>query len=550
VVDLRRVGRPVSPAPAGRWDAIAVGVFAFAIGVARSGQPSFWQDEAATISATTRSLGQLWGLLGQRDAVHGLHNLLMHFWFQIVPPTEFWSRLPSAVAVGLACAGVVVLGRQLSTRSFAVAAGIALAVLPRSTWAAVEARSYALSMCAAVWLTVLCVQAARRGSAVLWIGYAVGLAFTTSVNVLASLVLLPHAVLVVTLVMTRRAALPWVLGIFSAGLAMLPLAAAVQRQKMQVDWILPVGSGSLGAIVHEQYFPAVNSVGPYSQPITDEQFQSAVEAGLLVAPYFVVLLVLAAWAIRNRGTADALIGAHNGLLVRTGVTWVLGPTLVVILYSLVREPIYVPRYLTFTAPGVALLIAWSVVVAGRDSRRIATILIVLGAAAVPNYLAQRGPHAKLGMDFSQVGDLLAARAAPGDCLNIDTTAARRMSVHIKASKPEAFGRLRDPGELLTAPERTGLHELRVPITAWADRLSECTALWSITDRDSDLPAHDTGARLAPGAVLEDRSAYLVPTARGFGIVERWQFNLTQVLRSVRGPDAAHDRSCSKAAQCP
>lgn len=47
-----------------------------------------------------------------------------------VPGTEFWARVPSALAVGVAAAGVVVLGRQLCVRSVGVAAGIVFAVLP------------------------------------------------------------------------------------------------------------------------------------------------------------------------------------------------------------------------------------------------------------------------------------------------------------------------------------------------------------------------------------------------------------------------------------
>ena len=44
---------------------------------------------------------QLWRMLGNIDAVHGLYYLLVHGWFAVFPATEFWSRLSSAVAVGL-----------------------------------------------------------------------------------------------------------------------------------------------------------------------------------------------------------------------------------------------------------------------------------------------------------------------------------------------------------------------------------------------------------------------------------------------------------------
>ena len=78
-------------------------------------RPSLWFDEGATISASaSRTLPELWRLLGHIDAVHGLYYLLMHGWFAIFPPTEFWSRFPSALAIGAAAAGVTVFTRQFA----------------------------------------------------------------------------------------------------------------------------------------------------------------------------------------------------------------------------------------------------------------------------------------------------------------------------------------------------------------------------------------------------------------------------------------------------
>src|SRR3978361_1871403 len=122
-------------------DPIGVGVLAAAGSLAGAGRPSFWYDEAATISAAySRSLGQLWQMLGNVDAVHGLYYILMHGWFAVFPPTEFWARVPSGLAVGAAAAGVVVLAKQFSSRTVAVSAGVACAMLPRATWAGIETR--------------------------------------------------------------------------------------------------------------------------------------------------------------------------------------------------------------------------------------------------------------------------------------------------------------------------------------------------------------------------------------------------------------------------
>src|ERR671916_2808449 len=99
-------------------DPLIVGVLATAVSLIGAGRPSFWYDEAATISAAySRSLSQLWPMLGNVDAVHGLYYLLMHGWFQIFPPTEFWSRVPSGLAVGCAAGGVGGFGKQFSSRT-------------------------------------------------------------------------------------------------------------------------------------------------------------------------------------------------------------------------------------------------------------------------------------------------------------------------------------------------------------------------------------------------------------------------------------------------
>src|ERR1700761_5246929 len=170
--------------PRAMLDPLIVGVLAAAVSLGGAGRPSFWYDEAATISASySRSLGQLWQMLRNVDAVHGLYYLLMHGWFQIFPPTEFWSRAPSGLAVGAAAAGSGVLGKQFSSRTVALSAGVVCAILPRTTGAGIEARPYAMSMMAAVWLTVLFIRATRRDDAWVWLCYGLVLAMSVLLDV-------------------------------------------------------------------------------------------------------------------------------------------------------------------------------------------------------------------------------------------------------------------------------------------------------------------------------------------------------------------------------
>jgi len=116
-------------------DPLILGVLAAVVSLVGAGRPSFWYDEAATISASySRSLPQLWQMLSNVDVVEGLYYLLMHGWFDVFPPTEFWSRVPSGLAVGGAAAGVVVLSKQFVSRDAAMASGVVCAILPRATW--------------------------------------------------------------------------------------------------------------------------------------------------------------------------------------------------------------------------------------------------------------------------------------------------------------------------------------------------------------------------------------------------------------------------------
>lgn len=521
-----------------RADAVSIGLLAFVIGVAGAGRPSLWLDEAATISASTRPLPEMADLLGHVDAVHGLYYLLMQGWFSIFPATEFWSRVPSSVLIGAAAAGVVVLGRQLSTRAVAVSAGVVFAVLPRTTWAAVEARSYALSMFDAVWLTVLCITAVRRDRTWLWVGYAVALALTVMANVFVVLMIAVHLVIVHATAANRRTSVRWLVSSLAALLSVVPCLLLIKGQQSQVSWIWPIGPGTLGQLLGDQYFPAVIAVG--AQPlnseskhdITPELISASLHAWALVAPLLVVVLVVVVVALRARRHSLDYRGGDTRYLVRVAAVWVVVPTAVIVVASVVGKPIYQPHYMAFTVPGCALLLGLCVAVAGREPRRTAVVLVVFSLAAIPNYLAQRGPYSKFGRDHSQVADLIATHAEAGDCLSIDDTAGEVVVESLTVGRPAAFSRVRDPGLLVNAVDRDELFESRRPITEWAEELPSCSALWTVTSKDAAFPAHEVGEQLAPGTRFEGVAAHRVPTAAGFRLVERWQFSLAQVLKYV------------------
>ncbi|BBX64742.1 mannosyltransferase [Mycobacterium saskatchewanense] len=497
--------------PKGALDPLIVAVVAAAVSLAGAGRPSFWYDEAATISASySRSPGQLWHMLGNVDAVHGLYYLLMHGWFRVFPPTEFWSRAPSGLAVGIAAAGVVVLARQLSTRTVALASGAFCAILPRSTWAGIEARPYALSMAAAVWLTVLLVAAARRPTGWAWLAYGVAAAASVLLDAYLVLMLAAHAVFLCTHCRTRTTLVRFVIASAVAVCALTPFLAAVAGQAHQIKWVPPIGRRTLEDVAVQQYFER--------------------------SPWFAVLsaLLIAAAAVGWLRASGPTRGDRQ--LLTIAVAWLAIPTALIVLWSGLFHPIYTPRYLSFTAPAMALILGVCAAAAAARPWVTAALVGLFAVAAVPNYvLAQRNQYAKYGMDYSQVADLIDAQAAPGDCLLVNDTVTFMPAPMrpLLAARPDAYRKLVDLTLWQRATDRNDVFDTNLIPEVVAQPLSHCRVVWIITQADPSLPAHEQGPALPPGPVYGPTPAFAVPHDLGFRLVERWQYNLVQVLRAVR-----------------
>ena len=496
----------------GAFDPLFVGVLAAAISLAGAARPSFWYDEAATISASySRSLGQLWQMLGNVDAVHGVYYVLMHGWLALFPASEFWSRAPSGLAVGGAAAGIVVLGKQFSSRTVAVVSGVVCAILPRATWAGVEARPYALSMMAAVWVTVLLVVAARRESRWLWLGYGIGLALAVLLDMYLAMLLPVHAVLICSLRGGRTLVARFAVTSVLAVCALAPFVLEVVGQVDQIKWIPAIGHRTIEDVAVQQYFER-------SPPF-------ALLSALVVAAATVL------WFAKSVRLADG----DRQLLV-LAVAWLVIPTAVIVIWSAAVHPVYTPRYLSFTAPAMALLLGVCVGAVAAKPWAATALVGLFALAAAPNYVrAQVNPYAKYGMDYSQVADLISAKAAPGDCLLVNDTVTFMPAPMrpLLAARPDAYRKLVDLTLWQRATDRREVFDTNLIPEVVAQPLSHCRVVWIITQADKSVPAHEQGPALPPGPVYGASPAFAVPHDEGFRLVERWQFNLVQVIRAEK-----------------
>jgi mannosyltransferase len=509
---IAKIGGDRLTAPRASLDPVIVAVLASVVSLAGAGRPSFWYDEAATISAAySRSLSQLWHMLRNVDAVEGLYYLLMHGWFKIFPPTEFWSRVPSGLAIGAAAAGVVVLGKQFSSRTVALASGVVCTILPRATWAGIEARPYALSMMAAVWLTVLFIRATRRDKAWVWLCYGLALAMSVLLDVYLLLLTPAYLVFICAFRRSRTAVLRFALASVLAGCALTPFLIAVVGQTHQISWVAPIAHRTIEDVAMQQYFER-------SPPFA-----------ILSALIFATAIVL--WLF----TSARLVEGDRQLLT-LAIGWLVIPTAVIVIWSALVHPVYTPRYLCFTAPAIAVVLGVCIGALAVTRWAAPAVVCLLAIAAAPNYVsAQRSPYAKYGMDYSQVADLITAEAAPGDCLLVNDTVTFMPAPMrpLMAARPDAYRKLIDLTLWQRAIDRNDVFDTNLIPEVVAKPLSQCRVVWIVTQADKAAPAREQGPALPPGPLYGVSPAFAVPHGLGFRLVERWQFNLVQVIKAVR-----------------
>jgi mannosyltransferase len=477
---------PAAPTLPRHWiGPLVIGALGVALAAMLSWQPSIWYDEAATISATTRSWPQLWSMLGTVDAVHGLYYAAMHLWFDLVGYTPFTLRLPSALATGAAAALTVVLVRRLASGRVAVLAGLLFVLLPRITWAGAEGRSYAATALFAVALTLLFVTAWRAtGRARWWVAYGALAALGTVFFAYLALLVAAHGVTAaLTWLCARgdgltrrhisRSLRGWAIASAAAAALVLPFAAVVVGQSGQVSWIHPIGSTTLRGILITQLF--------YKNPL------------FAAVGWTLVILGVLLLALRSRSpTSGSPASSPPGpSLLAIALPWIVVPTLGLIVASLVVSPLYSPRYLTFVAPAAAALMA--VAVAALRRRRLVVVAVAASVAlALPQYVAQRAPEAKQESSWSQVAALVSSERASTPMSTPQAVIYGPLRRHsaattrvIAVSYPDAFEGLIDVKLKTPAAETGRLWETRYPLEQVTPRLADAPVVWLVTSTKQD-----------------------------------------------------------------
>ncbi|MEU1851914.1 glycosyltransferase family 39 protein [Streptomyces sp. NPDC019990] len=284
-------------------------------GVDRGGM---WGDESVTFLVARRTVPQIWRLLHEVDAVHGLYYLFMHV-VLTVHPGEVVLRLPSVCAATATAGLVAALGVRLAGPRVGLWAGLLYAITPMTGHYAQEGRSYALVAAGVAGATLLLLRAVEAATVRAWWPYGAVVGLTCLLHVLAALVLCAHAVTLAVLRVPRRVWSGWGAAAGAAVLLLLPLVWVSRGQAGQVAWLVTPGWDKAEQVV--RHF----SPGP---------------AG---AVFWAGLLLMAA-GLRERGPAAVALPL---MLVPPGI---------LLAVSQVR-PLFHDRYVFYALAGVPLLVA-------------------------------------------------------------------------------------------------------------------------------------------------------------------------------------------------
>jgi mannosyltransferase len=441
----------------------SLGSLVFAMGFLGSWIPSIWSDELATISASTRSLSELWNLVtGPFDAVHGIYYLLMKLWFMLVGLHDWSIRMPSALVVGLAAAGMVYLGNRLRNLGLGILAAIVLGVIPQVMWSATEARSYAATIALAVWLSLIFLWACHRGRG-RWIIFAGLAAFAVSLFIYLALFV---GALFISLLLHptwRKSWKPFIASAVVAAAAAAPIAVVSFRQRSQVAWLPPITSDTLAEVAFRQWFDGP----PYF--------------GILAWCAIVAILVVSLFPAMRHKSRDILLLA---------LPWLVFPTLVLVAFTWFAFPLYVGRYVAFSAPAVALLVGFAIqAIQIRWLQVVGVALLV--ATSLPAYLSQRLPASK-GTDWKMISELIDENAQPGDGIWFESEPLGIYPYErsLLIAYPERVNTLVDIGLDESYRSRENFFDSLVPLNEALARSPQIDRLWIVNPRPLDPTVAD------------------------------------------------------------
>ncbi|MFI0452142.1 glycosyltransferase family 39 protein [Actinomadura sp. 6N118] len=425
--------------------------------------PALWRDEAATVSATQRTVPELWRLLGHIDAVHGAYYLLVHPLVALFGSGETVLRLPSVLAAACTAAGVAWLGGRLDGWRTGMLAGLAYALSPMVSRYAQEARSYAIVSALAVLSTCLLVKTTEKASAQRFAAYGACLALLGTFNIFGLLIVPAHGLLVWG--RHREAVRGWAVTVAAVAVVLSPLIWLTSRQRDQVSWLPKPSPGEIWVLL-----------------------SGLTGSALLLGP----VLLTAGYGLWRAGDLRTFV-----------LAWALIPPVLLLTVSLVT-PLYTFRYVLVCLPAVSLALGAGLARLSPRWRPVAGVISLV--LAVPGHVQLRQQDSRID-DLRAMASVLRAHARPGDGLLFDCAADRRVLSPYRS----VYRRLIDITLIKSAADAGNMEGTSAAGAEAATRLRQVDRIWVLS--------------LSDGSACHSDRADLIQAAGGFSErgAGRWRF---------------------------
>jgi len=492
---------------------------ALLLGGYQLGQLSLWRDEAYSVDAAHRSVGQIFALLRHTDAVNGTYYLFMHAVITVLGTSAAAIRLPSLLATAVAAAMTAALGRLLARMAGLPApwltgllAGLLFVAVPQTTRYAQDARAYAIVTMLVTIATYLLVRAMLAGTWRWWAGYALVIAAAGLFNLFSLLVVAAHA-LTVLIIRVRRGGPEsgtrpvrlwrWLVAAAAAGIAAAPLAFLGFRQRGQISWltrpslrtvsnlfvsfagskplVVPIAALALCGLVASLVARSGPSAADGPATLTGESAKSGEsgESGESGA---------SASGPATVAGGPATLAGGPAILAIVALPWLILPPVVMLAVSRFK-PVYDERYVLFCQPALALLcaagLAWlarvaSMALPGGRARVLAWlpsvgVLAVLAALLVAPQHAVRLQSSRLD-DLRYDAAVVAAHGRPTDIVFYIPWNQRILGM----GYPAPFQRLRDVSLAVSPMKSNTLLGTEVSLATLHDRLHNVSRVWLVT----------------------------------------------------------------------
>jgi mannosyltransferase len=373
-----------------------IGGLTMALGTFRLGAKSIWTDEAFSDAMARLNLGTMWRAIVHGDAFNGLYYTLLHFW-QFGGESETWLRLPSVMFGLLATYALFSLNRRLFGTEVGLISAVLLAVNAFFVYYEQDARPYTLALLLVVLATDVFVRAVEHRSTGRWLVYGLVAATAIYAHVFSVFVVGAHVVSV--FFRSRRPRLrDMAVGFGVATLLVAPLMAVIlHTDSLERRFIDAVHLGSFRWLF-------LNLTGAGGVP----------SGGgiLLLYAYFATCCLAVLWMLRA-ALRRKVEETDRVWLYALVLSWLAVPILGSFVVSLVRSPIFYPRYLIVALPPLVTITGIGIEGLRHRSQQFLAFVVLVSLSITPLVSYYRSDF-KEGEDWRSAANLVIQGAQPGD----------------------------------------------------------------------------------------------------------------------------------------